>query len=355
MKMSTLIKIYRYIPAYILIILSLLFAVQAWGGNQTTSSTLASSIIDQARKYLNDSTSYGGTQASIWSDSEMLQWVNDGTLDIVSRTHCLEDTETEVLVENQAIYALGDPFIIVKYVIYNNDFALDKGSIGEFNRVGSASVDGAPTHWCMWENNLIVYPAPDSTTVTAGSEKVLDSDFTYSTDWTWGTGWAHDATNDEADATASDADLEQDVSAIAGESYFLTWTLKNFSSGSVQPIVGGTSGTAKTANGTYSEYILAISNGNLKFDATAFTGSIDDASVKKVANITAYVVDRPTDVAGGAAVLVPAQYDKALVYYVVGQAWAKDDRLDQAAAFANLYLQELERYRTDLTAQPAEK
>lgn len=209
----------------------------AQGGNQTTSSTLASSIIDQARKYLGDPTTHGGTQKSIWSDAEMLQWVNDGTLDIVSRTHCLEDTETETLVEGQPAYPLADPFIVIKYVIYNDDSALDKGSLADFNRVGSASIAGAPSHWCQWENNVVVYPAPDST--AAGND------------------------------------------------------------------------------------------------------------------IVAYVVDRTVDVLSSANVLVPSQYDKALVYYVTAQGWAKDCRMDLMAAFETLYLQELDRYRTDFSAQPS--
>jgi len=329
----------------------------AFAGNQTTSSTLASAMVDQARKYLNDPTTYGGTQYGIWSDAEMLQWVNDGTMDIVARSHCLEDVEFETLVESQTNYALSDPFIVVKYVVYNNAKALREGSLAGYEEsLGHAvsqdvDAEGQPVYWTTWENNVIVYPAPNATVVTPGTEKVTDGDFTESTDWTWGAGWAHDATADEADATASSADLEQGVSAVAGETYLLTYKVKNFAGGSVLPIVGGTSGTSRTANDTYSEYIVAADTTNLKFDATAFTGSIDDVSVKQAANIAVYVVDKPTVVASGAAVLVPAQYDKALVYYIVAQAWAKDNRMDLAGSFLTLYQQELDRFRGDFNAK----
>lgn len=351
MKKSIFTKFYQAIPGLILLIICLLFAVQCFAGSQTTSSTLASAIVDQARKYLNDPTTYGGTQYSIWSDAALLQHLNDGTMKIVADSHCLVDIETEVLVEDQRSYALADPLITIKHVVFNNGKALLPGSIG---RIGHEIVEleGEPVYWTHQGNNVIVYPAPDSTTVTPGTEKVTDGDFTESTDWTWGAGWAHDATDDEADATASDADLEQDVSAIAGETYLLAWTLKNDSGGSVLPILGGTSGTSKDANGTYSEYILATDNTNLKFDATGFTGSIDDVSVKRVANIAVYVVDRPAAVAHSDTVLVPAQYDRALVYYITAQGWAMDGRPGLAAGFMTLFQQEIDRLRLDTNTQP---
>lgn len=361
MKKSILINFYQGVSGLILLIIFLLFAAQCFAGSQTTSSTLASAIVDQARKYLNDPSAYGGTQYSIWSDAEMLQWVNDGSLDIVARTHCLEDVETERLIEDQISYPLSDPFIVIKHVIYNNDYTLKKGTIDEIGRTGSEDRGKGtgetlkPTDWAQWENNVLIYPVPDSTTVAEGTEKVTDGDFTESTDWTWGAGWAHDGDDDEADATASSADLEQDISSVPGETYLLAWTLKNDAGGSVLPILGGTNGTSKDANGTYSEYILATDSTNLKFDATAFTGSVDDVSVKRVANIAVYVIDRPTAVAADENVLLPAQYDKALVYFVVAQAFAKEGRLNTAAAFLTLYQQELDRFRMDLNIQPKEK
>lgn len=115
-----------------------------------------------------------------------------------------------------------------------------------------------------------------------GSEKVTDGAFPAAINWTFGAGWAFDGANFEADATTSNADLEQDVTAVAGESYKVVFTVKNYSVGSVLPGVGGAVGTAVSANGTYTQYIIATGTGNLKFTGTGFTGSIDDVSVKKV-------------------------------------------------------------------------
>lgn len=229
----------RHIATWMLAAFGLLMVSVCLAGNQTVSGALASSIIDQARRYVHDPTTHGSTQQSIWSDTEMLQWVNDGTLDIVARTHCLENTEAETLVADQTDYPLTDPFIVIKYVIFDNSavdrvYALIKGSPEEIGRTGS-SEGGTPTHWAQWENNLIIYPPPDST--------------------------------------------------AAGKT------------------------------------------------------------------VTAYVVDRPVDVASGAAILVPAQYDKALVYYVAAQAHAKDGLTQRAAGFMQLYLAELERYKIDFSGQ----
>jgi hypothetical protein len=212
-------------------------------GSQTVSSTLASSIIDQARKYLNDPTDYGDTAESmIWSDAEMLQWVNDGTMDIVSKTHCLEDVETILLVESQTSYGLASPFIVMTDVVYNNNKSLVPSSIKDIGHMpGMTQGDelGEPAYWAAWGNHVHVNPAPDS------------------------------------DAAGNELDV--------------------------------------------------------------------------------YVIDRPTDVGGTENVLVPAQYDRALVYYVTAQALKKDNRPGAAAAFIAEYMAELDRYRVDLNVQPKQK
>jgi hypothetical protein len=209
----------------------LLFAHVVFGGSQTTSSTLASTIIDRVEALFND------TANSFLDATEMLVWVNDGTMDIVSRTHCLEDAESVTLVLGQSNYALSDPFITIKGVIYNSEKALTEGSLSHYGRtISSTDSDGEPEYFFTWENNLFVYPVSSSDT--------------------------------------------------AGNS------------------------------------------------------------------IDVFVVDRPAPVATGAAVLVPAQYDRALVLYVYAQALYKDRQFAKAGAVMDQYLAELERYRKDFNVQP---
>lgn len=71
----------------------------------------------------------------------------------------------------------------------------------------------------------------------------------------------------------------------AGEYYQVTFTVSNYSSGTVTPELGGTNGTAVAANGTYTQYITATADGTLVFEPSAdFIGCIsfpigDDESI----------------------------------------------------------------------------
>lgn len=51
----------------------------------------------------------------------------------------------------------------------------------------------------------------------------------------------------------------------AGETYKVVFTVSGYSSGEVYPIIGGTNGTAVTANGTYEQEITAADATGLKF------------------------------------------------------------------------------------------
>lgn len=131
----------------------LFFVPPAFAGNQTTSGATGATTITKARYYLNEAT------ASFWSDAELLQWLNDGQIDIVARTHCLEGTETETIVTGTNQYAISTSYITVKGVIYNSVQSLRKGSI---EHMGDTTDVGEPAYYFTWDNNLMVYPSPDS-------------------------------------------------------------------------------------------------------------------------------------------------------------------------------------------------
>ena len=208
----------------IAIVLALAWPTFLYAESQTTSGTLASTIIDQAREFLGDPTTYGGTQKGPWGDAEMLQYLNDGTM-AICKMGALEDIESETLVENQIAYTLADSFIRIKTVVYNDEYALKPGSIDMVGREG-ATGSGYPEFWTYHENDVIVYPKPG------------------------------------ADAAGNSIDV--------------------------------------------------------------------------------YVIKQPTAVAGDANVLVPAQYDLALVYFIVAQAYGgKDGLIDRGAAFMALFNREM--------------
>ena len=111
-----------------------------------------------------------------------------------------------------------------------------------------------------------------------GADLGTDSDCSGGT-LTTGAGWAHDAGNNEYDATASSADLTDGGILTAGVVYRLKVVFANDGGGSFIPKLGGVSGTAIDANGTYYQYIIAGGT-DLVFDATGLTGSIQSYEVK---------------------------------------------------------------------------
>lgn len=128
-----------------------------------------------------------------------------------------------------------------------------------------------------------------------GMEKVVNGDFVSSDGWIFGTGWSYDSVNKEADKAPEylpisfdewtlipSGNLEQNISAVSGETYTLKFTVKNYSAGGVTPYIGGVAGTLVSADGDYTQTITALSTGNLKFvpssDVTIL--SIDNVSVK---------------------------------------------------------------------------
>ncbi|MHC4106133.1 MAG: hypothetical protein ACYSR9_14415, partial [Planctomycetota bacterium] len=105
--------------------------------------------------------------------------------------------------------------------------------------------------------------------------------------WTFGQagggGWALDGTDDEADCDGvqtSAVDLEQAVGQVATKNWYVAFTVKNYSAGTVKAIFGGTSGTSRNADGAYIERLQAVDTSNLKIQAdSSFIGSVDNVAV----------------------------------------------------------------------------
>jgi hypothetical protein len=116
-----------------------------------------------------------------------------------------------------------------------------------------------------------------------GTEMLANNTFSSGANWTTGTGWSIGA--GVATKTAGTAaSLSQTVGGggglVAGVTYKLTYTITR-SAGTITPrFTGGTTvtGTARSASGTYTEYLTAVS-GNTTFDFlgdSAFAGTVDD-------------------------------------------------------------------------------
>jgi len=135
-------------------------------------------------------------------------------------------------------------------------------------------------------------------TALLGNELVSNGNFSTvpDTSWTWGTGWTHDTTNLEADhTTGNTAALTQSISVTNGQTYQVTFTIKNRTAGSVTVDVNGVYiynyGSLNTfdTNGTYSRSLVANITGSatLRITPTSdFNGSIDDISIKQITNVS---------------------------------------------------------------------
>lgn len=140
----------------------LFFCSPCWADSQTPSGVLASAIIDDVEELFND-TGNGFLDAT-----EALAWLNQGTMDIAVKTHCLEAIEDETLVSGTSSYALADPFIKVRAVVYEIPPGLKRLNLEEF--IALTRKTGAPKHWTLWENNILLHPVP----ANAQTDKTID-------------------------------------------------------------------------------------------------------------------------------------------------------------------------------------
>ncbi|HBJ75677.1 MAG TPA: hypothetical protein DDY86_09310 [Syntrophaceae bacterium] len=144
------------------ILLTLFVGAYVYAASQQTSSTTAATIISKARYYLDE------TAASFWADAELLSWVNDGTLDIVARTKCLEGTESVTLTPGTIEYAITSNYIDVGTVVLETADGR-KGLLRKNPQsIGHVEDIGEPLYWYDWGGKLGVYPTLETgTTGTA--------------------------------------------------------------------------------------------------------------------------------------------------------------------------------------------
>lgn len=117
------------------------------------------------------------------------------------------------------------------------------------------------------------------------AEKVTNGNFEKDdSGWTREGGWSYDSNNhDMKHAPGNTEPLEQDVSAVAGEIYFLSFGVKNRTNGYATPEVGDTSGAPVSSNTTSEQTIIAWRPGKLRFNPSSdFDGAIDNVSLKKI-------------------------------------------------------------------------
>ena len=119
-----------------------------------------------------------------------------------------------------------------------------------------------------------------------GSELVTNGDFATDSDWSKGTGWIINDGKAINTGGANFSDLTQsNTNVTIGKTYKITYTISDYTSGSIKFIMNNNSaaGVERNANGTYTDYISALSQGySFRTQGSGFTGKIDNVSVKQV-------------------------------------------------------------------------
>lgn len=125
-------------------------------------------------------------------------------------------------------------------------------------------------------------------TVTATtSETSIDDNivtnglFASDTGWTKGSNWRiASGVADQSTPTASDLSQVPTFALVEGQSYEVVYTVLNRSTGAIVVKVGGTSGTSRTTNATFTETIVAGSGAEITFTADGtWDGDIDVVSM----------------------------------------------------------------------------
>ena len=107
-----------------------------------------------------------------------------------------------------------------------------------------------------------------------------------SSGWSLGSGWTY-SSNSVSHSTNGTASLSQSLSIYVGDLYVVTYTISNYTAGTITPSLGGVTLAASSANGTYTQHVVATAATSISFspsNTARFT--IDDVSVKRLSGGT---------------------------------------------------------------------
>ena len=111
-------------------------------------------LIAQARQLLNDGTGL------FWTDPELGDWVDQGTLDVSTKGRCVEFGTPILLQPNLNFYTAPSGAIGIEAVVYSTDGkALANLRLRQFGHV-SAGNDNRASSYAHYGNTLYFFPVP---------------------------------------------------------------------------------------------------------------------------------------------------------------------------------------------------
>ena len=145
------------------------------------------------------------------------------------------------------------------------------------NLLDSASIVLTPT---AYDNGKMLSVKPN--TDLFGAELVTNGDFATDSNWVKGTGWTISNGLLSCDGTQTSVSQVYQFGVVTlGTKYQITFSVSNYSSGTIRAGADGSWGSYYSANGTYTYDITSAGTLFIIQANSSFTGSIDNVSVKE--------------------------------------------------------------------------
>lgn len=107
---------------------------------------------------------FGDTSGAQISTADIIRWANEGQLEIVRKTECLQQHRETNVVLSDGSYELPSNFLMMKRVTLDNTLLkfrlledLDNTSSGV-----DTSSSATPSYYYTWGNTLFLYPTPST-------------------------------------------------------------------------------------------------------------------------------------------------------------------------------------------------
>lgn len=149
--------------------------------------------------------------------------------------------------------------------------------------LGDIRTFGGFIHRCVFPGTSDV-TEPTVISPVGSDDEISNGGFDNDTDWSKGAGWDIGATTPGAahHAAGSASALGSSATAIITDTYLYVFTLLNYVAGIITPRAGA-DGTARSANGTFTELITSAAATTIDLLAgSTFDGDVDNVSAVKV-------------------------------------------------------------------------